>query len=66
MSIGANEYYLNQHLADEDRAEEKYPHCDICGKTIYDEHFYEIEGDYYCEDCLNDEFRRNTDDYMEE
>lgn len=64
MSIGANEYYLNIHLAEEDRAEERYPHCDRCGNAIYATHYWEIDGDIFCEDCLNDEFRRDTDDYV--
>lgn len=63
MSIGANEYYLNLHLAAEDREEERYPHCDKCGNAIYDEHYYEINGDLLCEDCMNDKYRFNTDDY---
>lgn len=30
--------------------------CDICGGEC-DEYYYRIDGDDYCIDCLNDEFR---------
>ncbi len=44
----------------------KFPKCDYCGEPITDEHFYNIDGTFICETCLNDEFRKNTEDYMEE
>lgn len=49
---------------DREQAKEKakLPHCDCCGCVIYD-HYWNINGEIYCEDCLNDEFRRDADDY---
>lgn len=44
---------------------DKLPKCDICGKPITDDYFYNIDGTYICESCLNDEYRKKTEDYME-
>jgi formylmethanofuran dehydrogenase subunit E len=38
-------------------------HCEYCGKPIQDDYCYEINGDILCEKCLNDNFRRSTDNY---
>ena len=45
---------------------EKHPKCDKCDKYITDEEFYDIDGEYVCEECLNKLYRVYTDDYMEE
>lgn len=51
-----------------DRAEaehhEQLPVCDDCGHTIDADHYFEIEGDILCEDCMEIRFRRNTEDYI--
>ena len=43
----------------------KYPECACCGKHITDDFLYYIEGDTYCEECMLDEYRRPTDDFMD-
>lgn len=55
--------YTDNPLADYERYEdernrndEKYPHCDECGETIYD-HYYRIEDDIVCKECLDIIFR---------
>jgi formylmethanofuran dehydrogenase subunit E len=45
---------------------DKYPKCDICGEPITDEFFYDIDGTFICEECLKTEYRKNTDDYLED
>ena len=35
--------------------------CEYCGKPIQDDYCFEINGDILCEKCLNDNFRRSTD-----
>ena len=45
---------------------EKHPVCDMCGEHITDEHFFLINGEKVCEECLNDHYRQDTDDYMED
>ena len=44
---------------------DKLPTCDICGEPITGDFLYDIDGVLYCEDCLNSEFQRNVDDYIE-
>ena len=49
-----------------DEDDTPYPVCDMCGKRITDDYYYEIGGDILCEDCMISEHRRDTDDYIEE
>lgn len=42
----------------------KLPVCDECGHHIQDEHCYCINGNYICEDCLNDRYRVCVDDII--
>lgn len=49
-----------------ERTRKKYPKCDCCGERILDDYFFNIDGTYYCEACLFDEFRKKTEDYMED
>ena len=41
---------------DREQAEwlETLPVCDICGEPIQAEHYYQINGDNICPDCLED------------
>ena len=54
------------HETEQEQALEAYPRCDCCGEPITDEHFYNIDGTFLCEACLNEEYRKRTEDYMEE
>ena len=44
---------------------DKLPKCEYCGEPITDEHLYDINGDIICEECLNDNFRKPVEDYIE-
>ena len=52
---------------DREQAEylESLPVCSICGEPIQDEHLYLINDEFVCPECLDSEFRKNTDDYTE-
>lgn len=52
--------------AEQERAMQKYPECACCGKRITDDFLFYIEGDIYCEECMEDEFRRPVDDFIKE
>ena len=52
------------HEAELDRQAAKCPKCTCCGEHILDETFYNIEGKYICERCIED-FIVDTEDYME-
>lgn len=56
----------DRYCAEQEQAMQKYPVCAVCGKAITDDFLYHIEGDIYCEECMKDNFRRPTDDFMEE
>ena len=51
--------------AEQERRIEKYPKCDCCGERILDDSFFNIEGTYICERCIDD-YKVNTDDYVED
>lgn len=53
---------FEQHEAEMERLLESRPVCSECGEYIQDEYFYEINGEYICEECLNENYRRWTDD----
>ena len=36
--------------------------CDYCDKPITDDHCYEINGDVYCQECLDNNFRKEVDE----
>ena len=42
----------------------RLPHCECCGDPV-DEYLWEIEGEFYCDDCAKEKFRRSVEDYLE-
>lgn len=48
---------------DQYEAERRRPHCCICGKAIWDDFYWYIGDAIYCEECAEDEFRKDTDNY---
>lgn len=57
---------FNRYEAEQQRKLDKLPKCDICGEPIQDDYFYNIYGDIFCEECLNDKFRKSTEDYYDD
>ena len=55
----------DRHCAEQEAWRAKCPVCDGCGEVITDDYYYEITGEIYCEDCMNDCCRKSTDDYIE-
>lgn len=41
------------------------PKCGICGEPIQDEHCYLINDEFVCPVCLDRDFRKDTDDYVQ-
>ena len=54
-----------RHLREEALRERLAPVCKDCGQPIMSEFYYDVGGDYYCEDCMSDR-ARSVDDYSEE
>lgn len=42
---------------------DKLPKCDYCGEPIRDEHYYEINGDFICVKCLDQNFKKEVECY---
>ena len=53
-----------RHDNEQEEALEEFPHCDYCGNVIQDEHYFDINGDIVCEECLKENFRKRTEDYI--
>lgn len=54
----------NRHCDEQERQMAKLPKCDCCGYRVTDETYYDINGEILCEECLNDKYRKYTDDFM--
>ena len=55
-----------EHEREQERRLEQYPKCDHCREPITDEKFYNIDGTFYHKECLDSEYLKDTEDYMEE
>lgn len=40
------------------------PVCYKCKERIDDDHYFYINGEILCEDCMIERHRRNTEDYL--
>lgn len=43
----------------------RLPVCVECNEPIQDEYCFEINGELVCKQCLKDNHRKHTDDYIE-
>ena len=41
------------------------PICDNCQQHIIDDYFYLINGEKICSECLENEFRKDVEDFMQ-
>lgn len=53
---------LSAHLNAEDEFMSKCPRCDRCKDPITGDDYWEVDGQRYCEDCMNDTFYISLDD----
>ena len=54
-----------EHEARQQRELDKLPKCCECDQPIQDDECYEINGELVCPQCLEDNHRKRTDDYVE-
>ena len=61
-------FYSNDPIADAERyaAEQdieirRLPVCRECKEHIQDEYLYDIDGDFYCGDCMEEKFRKEVE-----
>ena len=55
---------FDRYDAEQQKQLEKCPKCSMCDEHIQDEHYYEINDEVICEECLNDNFRKSVEDYV--
>lgn len=54
---------LENYYKQREEYEAQHPECFECGQTIFADWYYEIDDRFYCEDCMNDLFRKDIEDY---
>ena len=57
-NIPDNYELFQQHDAEQEELLEGLPVCCCCGNHIQDDCYYDIDGEIYCEKCMEDTFRR--------
>ena len=65
MNIPDNYDLWEAHDRQQAKQLEELPVCEICGEPIQDDHLYLINDEFVCPDCLDREFKKRTDDYVE-
>lgn len=67
MSIPDNYDIWNAHDIENERKRARLPVCDNrkCRRQIDDDYFWEIDGDYLCEKCAIERYRRSVEDFIE-
>lgn len=59
MSIPDNYDQWEAHERQQEKSLEELPVCDICDHPIQEDHFYQINGDNVCPECLENHFRKD-------
>lgn len=63
MSDPIDDY--NAYSAHQQSELDKLPKCENCGEPIQDERLCDFDGTIYCLGCVNDNFVKYTEDYIE-
>lgn len=54
-----------RYYAEQEEKVKRSPKCTECGEHIQDEYFYEIDGVYICCECMKDNHKKWTEDYID-
>lgn len=54
-----------RYIDEQEKALEKLPKCSCCKHHIQDDYLYEINDELICEECLEQNFRKRIEDYVE-
>lgn len=57
--------YFGMQYDEEQEYLRRLPRCACCHYRIETEECYLINDDLVCPDCLDDHFKKNTDDFLE-
>ena len=55
---------FTRYDAEQQKELEKCPKCSECSEYIQDEHYYEINDEVVCEECINQNYRKSVEDYV--
>lgn len=53
-----------RHIAEQERRLDKLPECSECGEKIQDEYCFEINDEYICEHCMDENHKKAVDDIV--
>lgn len=56
--------FFREHEEEQEKKLQQLPRCSVCKEPIQDDYYFEIDDEILCEECLRDNFRKNTDDYV--
>lgn len=56
---------FDRYDAEQTEVLEKRPVCSYCDEYIQDDYLYEINDEVICEECCNQNFRKNVEDYIQ-
>lgn len=65
MAIPDNYDIWKAHQTRIEEEEERLPRCHRCNERITDDYLYHIDGEILCEECMKEEYRKDTEDFME-
>ena len=54
-----------RHDAEEQAWLDKLPKCADCGEPVQDDYFYLINDEVICPECLDNNYRKRTEDYVD-
>lgn len=55
----------NRYSAEQERELAQLPKCSYCGEPIQEHFCFEINDELICVHCLKQNYRRDTEDYIE-
>ncbi len=64
MNIPDNYDQWEAHEREKEKLLELLPECEICGVTIQDDFYFEINDAIICESCLIEHHRKRTEDFI--
>lgn len=57
---------FEEHDAEQEEWLNSRPVCDMCGRHIQEDHYYDADGDILCDECISEYVRDNFLRYIEE
>ena len=63
MYVPDNYDLWKQHDAEQQEKLDRLPLCEYCEEHIQSDYYYEIGNECICEECLNDNFRKDIEEW---